>query len=362
VKRVRLWWQQPDQYHWLSGYLAERGLQRFTRITIAAVTGFFAVVPVVMLFSPHGPGGMIGIPVAIGISVCCVVMAALWAYRWPTPTQSAIFTIGGNICVTAAVLIAGTPLAGLLACTTFAPLAGYVALFGSSRLLVLTLGNAAAATVVAAIRVSLRGDIALAVGHLLAIAIAVLAVPFAAQILLQLLTLDARMSHTDALTGLRNRRGFARSAVELANSAGCCKSFTAVMVDLDGFKRINDNQGHAVGDRILIAVAENLLRASRVNAVVARIGGEEFLIAEVTDDPTAAADTGEAMRAAVAATPWTVTASVGVATMTLLSGDEETVLAAIDHLIDAADAAMYEAKRNGGNRVHYLGATMREPG
>ena len=356
MKSLQLWWQQPDQYGWLSDYLAARGLQRPTRLIVGAITGAFVVVPIVMLWSPSGPKGMTGAVAALTMSTLCAGMALIWLSRWPTKRQSAWFTVAGNVSVAIGVAIAGTPMAGLLACTSFAPLSGYVSLFGSSRLLTLTLANAAFATAVAATRVGMTGDIALAAGHLLAIAIAVLAVPFAAQLLLRLMTLDAMMSHTDALTGLRNRRGFHRSALDIIAAAppNSMPSFTVVMVDLDGFKLINDSQGHSVGDRILIAVADNLRRASRVNSVVARIGGEEFLIADLSDSAQARV-TAEAMRAAVASTPWHVTASVGAATVTLINDQRDAALEAIEHLIAAADAAMYEAKRSGGNQVRHSG-------
>lgn len=351
---IRPWWQQPDQYRWLSGYLAARGLQRLTRLIIATIVGLFGVVPIVMLWSPSGPHGRMGTTVAIAISIACAALAMLWLTRWPSRYQSALFTVVCNVCVTAGCLIAGNPLVGLLACATFAPLAGYVALFDSSRLLVLTLSNAGLTTIASALRVALTGDPALAFGHLLAIAIAVLAVPFAGQMLLQLLTLDAVMSHIDPLTGLHNRRGFYRSTLTMVPAvAKVTVPLTIHMVDLDGFKRFNDHQGHTIGDQILIAVADNLRRASRINSVVARIGGEEFLIAELTD-PTAARQTAENILAAVSSTPWPVTASVGVATMTTpVSADEQATQRAIEHLVDVADLAMYEAKRAGGNQICY---------
>jgi diguanylate cyclase (GGDEF)-like protein len=358
-----LWWQQPDQYGWLSGYLGSRGALRFTRYMIAAIVGLFGLVPIMMLWSPSGPQGRVGAGVAIVISVLCAAGAVLWLSRWPTLRQSTLFAVGANVCVTAGCIVAGDPVAGLLACTTFAPVAGYVALFHSSRLLVFTLTNAALATVGCAVRVALSGDIALAMGHLVAIAIAVLAVPFAGQVLLHLLTLDALMSQVDPLTGLRNRRGFEHSALEMIAAAGPADpSFSVIMVDLDGFKRINDSHGHAIGDRILVAVADNLRRASRINSVVARVGGEEFLIAEMTDG-AAARISAEKLRIAVASTPWQVTASVGVASVTTLlhGGDDDSTLRVIDHLIEAADATMYEAKRAGGNRIRYSGAPIPRP-
>jgi diguanylate cyclase (GGDEF)-like protein len=243
-------------------------------------------------------------------------MAALWLTHWPSQHQSELFTLGCNAGVTAGCLVAGDPLAGLLACTTFAPVAGYVALFHSSRLLLLTLANATFTTIASAVRVAVAGDTALAVGHLLATTIVVLAVPFAGQVLLRLLTVDAMMSHTDPLTGLQNRRGFYQSILAMVPAtANGSALLTIFMVDLDGFKKINDQQGHATGDQILIAIANNLRRASRINSVVARIGGEEFLIADTADASTAP-QTAEGILAAVVSTPWRVTASVGVASVT----------------------------------------------
>jgi diguanylate cyclase (GGDEF)-like protein len=353
VKRIRESWRQPDQYEWLSSYLAARGLQRFARLTVATIAGLFAVVPMVMLCSPSGPQGLVGTVGAVTITVLCTVMAALWLLRWPSRIQSELFTLGANFCVTIGCLVAGTPVTGLLACTTFAPVAGYVALFHSTRLLMLTLTNAALTTIASAVRVGLAGDPALAFGHLLGVAIAVLAVPFAGQVLLRLLTLDAMMSHTDPLTGLHNRRGFYRSALAaIPASPDDAVPFSVVMVDLDGFKKFNDAHGHGAGDEVLIAVADNLRRASRVNSVVARVGGEEFLIAETADAATAR-ESAEDLLAAVGATPGSVTASFGVATMSGISGDEHSARPLIERLVNAADAAMYEAKRAGGNQIRY---------
>lgn len=350
MKWIRQWWLQPDQYGWLSEYLSSSGLQPFARTIIAIVTGVFGLVPIMMLWSPSGPRGTVGHAVAIGITVLCAAMAVLWATRWPSQRQSELFTVGCNAGVTAGCLVAGDPLTGLLACTTFAPVAGYVALFHSSRLLMLTLANASLTTIASAARVATGGDVPLAVGHLLATAIVVLAVPFAGQVLMRLLTLDAMMSHTDPLTGLQNRRGFYRSILTFVPASGNPPApLTVFMVDLDGFKKINDDHGHPTGDQILMAIADNLRRVSPINSVVARVGGEEFLIADATDASTAP-DTAAQILAAVAATPWRVTASVGAATMTLVSPNGQAQHL-IDRLVESADAAMYAAKRAGGNQV-----------
>jgi diguanylate cyclase (GGDEF)-like protein len=351
---IRRWWQQPDQYDWMSGYLASRHLQRLSRFLIASVVIILGVIPLVMLFSPSGPQGEIHRTTAIVMSVLSFGGASSWLLGWPSRRQSALFAVGANVGVTIAVLIAGTPATALLACATFAPIAGYVGLYHSSRLLAATLVNALVTTILAGLRIAASGDTAMAVGHVLGVVIAVLAVPFGSQVLLHLLTLDARMSNTDPLTGLRNRRGYDQSVLQLIAAADRTQSqwLAVMLVDLDGFKQINDSHGHSFGDTVLIAVADNLRRCSAMSSVVARLGGEEFLVAELTESD-APVTLAERLREAIAAMPYGVTASVGVAAMPVDDIEWTAVAATIRQLGDAADAAMYEAKRAGGDQVRY---------
>jgi hypothetical protein len=173
---VRKWWRQPDQYDWMSGYVASRGLQPFSRILIASVVITLGVVPLVMLFSPSGPQGLADRTVAIIMSVLSLGGASAWLVGWPSRRQSMLFAMGANVGVTVAVVIAGTPATGLLACATFAPIAGYVGLYHSGRLLAATLLNAVFTTVLAGVRIGAAGDTAMAVGHVLGVVIAVLGV------------------------------------------------------------------------------------------------------------------------------------------------------------------------------------------
>jgi diguanylate cyclase (GGDEF)-like protein len=143
----------------------------------------------------------------------------------------------------------------------------------------------------------------------------VLAVPFSVHVLVHLLALDALKAHTDPLTGLRNPRGSYRSTGDLIDSARSVEPYlTVIMVDLDRFKQVNDTQGHTTGDQILVAVADRLRQATRGRAVVAWVGGEEFLVAETTQ-PGEAETMAERLRQNVAGIPWGATASVGVATV-----------------------------------------------
>jgi diguanylate cyclase (GGDEF)-like protein len=283
----------------------------------------------------------------------------MWLMRWPSRRQSVLFVLLANACIAAACLVQSSRAMSLLGCTAFAALAGYVAFFHTSRYLALILATAAATSTVCAVDVAIESSPRIAAAQLLIIAIGALAVPFSVHVLIHLLGDEALKSHTDPLTGLRNRRGFYRSARELIRAArgpSAPPYLSLIMLDLDRFKQVNDTRGHSTGDRILIAVADRLRHATRGRAVVARIGGEEFVIAEITETGEALT-LAERLREEVATIPWGATASVGVASITRIDPGDGDARAVIDHLIDAADSAMYQAKRAGGNRTREARAT-----
>jgi diguanylate cyclase (GGDEF)-like protein len=164
-------------------------------------------------------------------------------------------------------------------------------------------------------------------------------------------------SDFDPLCGVLNRRGFYRSAGHLVatDTPAADRCIAVTMVDLDHFKNVNDTYGHPLGDMALIAVGNVLRHHSGDSAVVARVGGEEFCIADIVCDDQIKR-WAEAVRNAIAAMPFGITASVGVARLPLKS---VSVLSygTIDSLIAIADAAMYDAKRSGGNRIREVIAT-----
>ncbi len=162
--------------------------------------------------------------------------------------------------------------------------------------------------------------------------------------------LDA-LAQTDALTGLPNRRSFAEQADRLIvqhHRAGSVLS--VVMVDVDHFKRINDEFGHHGGDVTLRAVAQALRGALREQDIVARWGGEEFIALLPDTDGPGAVHVAETLRQAVAAlnvvhdtAAIRVTASFGLAV--------HDGKASLEATTSRADAALYRAKRDGRNRV-----------
>lgn len=158
----------------------------------------------------------------------------------------------------------------------------------------------------------------------------------------------SELSITDPLTGLKNRRAFLdRLQEELARCARYGEPLAVALVDVDHFKRVNDAFGHTVGDAVLSQVADVLRHSVRTTDLVARFGGEEFVVLLPSTDTEGAHVLAERLRQAIEAEPWdgaTVTVSVGVAVTT--AGTEHP-----DEFVAAADVAMYAAKQAGRNRV-----------
>jgi diguanylate cyclase (GGDEF)-like protein len=171
------------------------------------------------------------------------------------------------------------------------------------------------------------------------------------------ITVHERVSEqavTDELTGLANIRAFRETMErEAARAERFRHELSLVFMDLDDFKDINDAHGHLQGDEVLRLVGEILRTEPRAIDEAARYGGEEFLVALPETGPEGAVELAERIRARLEAAtvesidggaPVRVTASFGTATMPGAAED-------VRHLFEAADEALYEAKRQGKNRV-----------
>lgn len=171
-----------------------------------------------------------------------------------------------------------------------------------------------------------------------------------------------RLSLTDGMTGLWNRRNFdLRIESELSRAIRFAEPFAVVFVELDQMKAVNDSHGHQAGDTVLIELARRLTEAVREVDVVARWGGDEFTLLLPKTGLAGALLLAEKIRSAVGNAPFRIddsslpiTISVGVAAYPEhgSSGKE---------LVAAADAAMYRAKAGGRNRVEHAVAGDARP-
>jgi diguanylate cyclase (GGDEF)-like protein len=155
----------------------------------------------------------------------------------------------------------------------------------------------------------------------------------------------ADQASVDELTGLATFRVLKeRLAQEMARSDRSGDPFAVLFVDLDRFKKLNDERGHEAGNRVLAAVGRELQAALRATDLAARYGGDEFVVVLVRTGPVGAMKVAEAIRSAIQAREHGSTVSVGVA-----AHDPQKTLK--PDVLEAADKALYRAKAQGGNAV-----------
>lgn len=157
----------------------------------------------------------------------------------------------------------------------------------------------------------------------------------------------------DELTLLYNRRAINNSLEsEFQRTVRYGRPLSILMIDLDDFKAVNDTHGHVVGDEVLRELAVRLTTSSRATDIVGRYGGEEFLCILPESDGEAASHAAENVRVAVEQSPFDTTA--GPVSLTISVGVVSApgpMVDSVADLIRLADAALYDAKRNGKNRV-----------
>ena len=159
------------------------------------------------------------------------------------------------------------------------------------------------------------------------------------------------LAGTDPLTSVANRRAFYDLAnMELNKARRYQTPISVLYMDIDNFKQINDHFGHPTGDKLLGAVARTIKNNIRAIDIVARLGGDEFgiLLAETGAESAAlvARKLKKKLLELMQDNGWSVTLSVGAVTFEILPDS-------VDEMINTADSQMYNAKKNGKNRIQY---------
>ncbi|VVO75967.1 hypothetical protein PS896_01583 [Pseudomonas fluorescens] len=167
----------------------------------------------------------------------------------------------------------------------------------------------------------------------------------------------ARLAERDPLTALYNRRALEKRAPRLLGDVSPERRGALLLIDIDNFKLVNDLYGHSAGDRLLIALSEIVRSLLPRNALTARLGGDEFVMLLSNVSTERIVELGNALREQFLATasqtfptPVAVTLSIGASLF-------DTPPASLTALIEQGDAALYESKRGGRNRIRLNGLT-----
>jgi diguanylate cyclase (GGDEF)-like protein len=356
---VREWWSAPVDYAAQVQYFTKRAMSGAVQVLIGLGTGLDAVMcAVILLPSASTPASRIAVAVFVALQV---FWSLVWCFRsWPSRQMSLAFVISADIAITVMVLLDPSWVLGSFGFSFFTMLSVYLIFFDGPKalaahivwILVTTAAFAAQVGVIAHL------DVVDFTAKTLASVALVVGTPLGIQASIWALRNDANESVTDPLTGLLNRRGLHMQVGGFVRDAATTNSEVIVMVvDLDRFKAINDRFGHTVGDAVLVRSAWRIKSAVRGSALVARLGGEEFVIVDFAEPGSRPdRDLDRVRRAIASPTDYAITASVGVVSVAVASFAAPRVdpVVLLDTLIERADHAMFNAKRDGGNATTQL--------
>ncbi|WP_418005274.1 GGDEF domain-containing protein [Mycobacterium sp. PDNC021] len=308
---------------------------------------------VVVQFHSAGPTGVVprvvqAIAIASAVGLGC---RWLW-WPWPQYKGALAFVVWADVAIAAVALTMSTVEARLCTTLYLGVIGVFIGFLLGARLLAVHCAFGAlliagiTAWAVVEQHVSLFG---LFVIYMPALAW-VVGIPLAGCVLIErgrrAIARMARSAHSDQLTRLHNRRGMHHAVKRALAREGSPPNLVVAVCDIDRFKRLNDEHGHAAGDAALIAMADKLRAIVRPGEVVARIGGDELVLVTFT---TGAGDIPGLLARLATLTHLdldhgaTLSASIGVAAATTAA-----LHFSLDDVIRHADAAMYEVKRSGG--------------
>lgn len=331
---------------------------------IAVSCWAYGIGVLLLMLSPSGPatGFATGYMAAVG-SISLILGFFWWRGGWPPAWVSLAFLLYSEVAHTGVLLVTTSPMLALIATLWFALIGEHITIAHGRRAVGLhalwALVNIAFFATLASQRSNATVTLIVYVG--LALVGLIVAIPIFRQLAADALRDDSRrtaaLAERDSLTALLNHRGmYAALPALLAAGRRPDEQLAIVVIDLDRFKSVNDRYGHHRGDEVLALVAARLSGTVRRGAIVARTGGEEFIVIDTVAPDGAAALAHrllEAIHRREDAVP--VTASVGVSSVPLRDVAVERLTQNVEELIRISDMTMYGAKREGGNRVRVAG-------
>ncbi|WP_459956866.1 GGDEF domain-containing protein [Nocardia sp. IFM 10818] len=342
----RAWWRDRVDYRGLvKTFESHSALSRFKFMLGAGGIAMLAIALLAMV-SQHELTGRGG--VAQGLLEAAV--AGIWTCRWwflpwPREFESLIWIALFDLDAIVNSVVVRDPVIGVLGLVLLVAMGAYVTVFHGPRVLAIHIGAALLGGTILAVRMFTLAE-GVAVVLVIFVVIGVM-LPFM-QFSHWLLRMDAL---TDPLTHLLNRRGLDSYLFAHIDRCHHRTAYVATL-DLDRFKAVNDTFGHPFGDEVLVRTADRLRTTAAPRTLIARTGGEEFVVVGYLREP--AATVGEQLRRAVETMPGLptpITASVGVAVFDASHPGAHYTEATHRHLMRASDSAMYRAKHRGGNTV-----------
>ncbi len=318
TRLLRQWWDEPGDYQWVVEFYRRRGLIGALRASNVFGGIVTTLALACLLFEKLIQPSWLSHAVVIGMLVSSIGWIVFWCFfPWPPAWQTAVLFAFADIGIAVATGLHADPLAALSTTPLFAMSGVSIVFYFGPRAIAAHMAVATATIVAAATWLALSdrpdGVAVAAAKGLIALTVAVGIFPFV-QFGFWLIRSNSIESLTDPLTGLANRRGLANYLDRKRDAlASFSTPLCVFVIDLDGFKNINDIYGHKIGDAVITRTAEQIRGAVGPSAFVARTGGEEFVVLDLLNLPNAA-PIAESIRAAIEApdTP-KATASVGVA-------------------------------------------------
>ncbi|WP_415975726.1 diguanylate cyclase [Rhodococcus sp. 077-4] len=348
---LRRWWSFPANFAWSAAYHRSSPLLSRVHVAVGVWCGFFAVVCLAAAHTPAGFESGAAETAGYAIAVANMLVGAAWV-RGPFPSErvSRLFVAYIEVTIVAMLFLVADPFVALPGAAALGIIGSYIAAFHSPKLFMahqsLTMAVVGALLVRAVAEPD--ADVVLACGYVILLTLILFSAPILTQALLLLLRSDAATAFYDPLTGLRNRRGLDAAITQRGDVPVIDRTAAVLVVDLDGFKQVNDRFGHAHGDVVLRATASAIDAAFPAPAITARTGGEEFVILTYVDTVSATDQVTGLQNRLAADSEVGVTVSVGGAHLPATS-----VTCDFGQAWSRADVAMYAAKRAGGNSMSF---------
>ncbi|ATL71182.1 GGDEF domain-containing protein [Nocardia terpenica] len=357
---LRTWWRDRVDYAWLVGTFESHRALAPLKFMVGAGGLVMLVINLLTMLSPAGPRGIPASTVAWTVAALAVLWTArFWLFSWPGEAESLIWIASADIAITANALADHNRLYGATTTVLLAVTGGYITVMYGPRILALHVGWSLVSILMLAALMVIRHPteygIPLASAVVLIMVAATVVVLPPVQFCHWLLRRDAL---SDPLTMLLNRRGLDYHLSRFFGPSGRGSVFVLTL-DLDRFKQVNDTFGHSFGDEVLVRTAERLRSAALPGAIIARSGGEEFVIVGHLHGEAVGA-VAERLRSAVESMPGlpiAITASIGAAVFDPTRTNGRHTRGTHQNLLRRSDSAMYRAKQLGGNAVVVAGPT-----